>query len=325
MRRIRIVPAGRIAAMNMRSVSCAFLVVAPVALSSAAAEAWRECADKYMRTVERALAGTTGSVSESLHELEKARKLLAAAPLPGGAELRSLLTSGRGPDRRIAVAVLSVVGRPDPSLVALALEGVDAQPLSVRLATAESVAEVDPAELPRVSRALVRAYSQERDSVVVAAALPAIDRLPSSDIVPLCVALARTEGTEVQRIGWMLAIRHLPRGLESLRAELSRKGASDALRALELEIARVERESPATKVVVDPTAKPLSPRQLQDIDEKMSLAEIVGRLGPPHHETGSGLCVFVWRVTDGREFWVGTSRCRPAERPIYAKFRGVAP
>ncbi len=86
-----------------------------------------------------------------------------------------------------------------------------------------------------------------------------------------------------------------------------------------------EPQSPPARVVVDPAAKPVSPKQLQGVDEKMSLAQIVRRLGPPHHETGSGLCIFVWRVTDGREFWVGTSHCDPAERPIYAKVRDLAP
>lgn len=85
-----------------------------------------------------------------------------------------------------------------------------------------------------------------------------------------------------------------------------------------------EPQSPLTRVlVVDPTAKPLSPKQLQGVDKEMSLAQIVGRLGPPHHETGSGLRIFVWLVTDGREFWVGTNG-DPAERPIYVKFRDLA-
>jgi hypothetical protein len=83
------------------------------------------------------------------------------------------------------------------------------------------------------------------------------------------------------------------------------------------------RSSPAT--VVEPTAKPLPPELFRGVDEKMTLAQILDRLGPPHRETGSGLCIFVWRVADGREFWVGTSRCAPAERPIYARFSDSAP
>ena len=85
-----------------------------------------------------------------------------------------------------------------------------------------------------------------------------------------------------------------------------------------------EPQPPLTSVVVDRTAKPLSPKQLEGVDEKLTLAQIVARLGPPHHETGSGLRIFVWRVTDGRGFWVGTYG-DPAERPIYAKFRDAAP
>ena len=75
------------------------------------------------------------------------------------------------------------------------------------------------------------------------------------------------------------------------------------------------------RVAVDGTAKPLPPKSFEGIDETMTLGQIFDRLGPSHRETGSGLCIFVWRVTDGREFWVGTTHCKAAERPIYAHFR----
>ncbi len=76
-----------------------------------------------------------------------------------------------------------------------------------------------------------------------------------------------------------------------------------------------------TRVVVDSTATPLPPSSFEHIDETLTLGQIVERLGPSHRKTGSGLCIFVWRATDGREFWVGTSHCALGERPIYAHFR----
>lgn len=63
------------------------------------------------------------------------------------------------------------------------------------------------------------------------------------------------------------------------------------------------------------------PGSFNGINESLSLGQIVDRLGPASEVTGSGLCIFVWRVTDGREFWVGTENCNPSRPPIYAKFR----
>jgi hypothetical protein len=73
--------------------------------------------------------------------------------------------------------------------------------------------------------------------------------------------------------------------------------------------------------LLDPTAKPLPPKAFEAIDEKLLLGQIVQQLGPPQSRRGSGLCILVWRVTDGREFAVGTAGCGSAELPIYAKIR----
>jgi hypothetical protein len=73
------------------------------------------------------------------------------------------------------------------------------------------------------------------------------------------------------------------------------------------------------EVIALPSGAPLSPNQLHGVDEKLTLREIVARIGQPHAEAGSGLCIFVWRVNDGREFWVATAYCSPAEHPVYAK------
>lgn len=235
--------ARRVQQMTIMNVSRTILFVVPLSAAVAGPHGWRSCADAYMRAMDRALLGATSSRAESYDELEHAKGCLLSAPRPKDPELRSLLASGVASDFRLAAAVLSVVQRPNPSLIALALDRVNEQTPAVRLATARSVAAIDTADLPGMSRALVGAYSGESASIVIAAALPAIERLPSSEIAQISVALARRDDPELRRFGWLLAAQHLPLGLESLRTELSRNGASDALRALDLELARQSERS----------------------------------------------------------------------------------
>lgn len=76
---------------------------------------------------------------------------------------------------------------------------------------------------------------------------------------------------------------------------------------------------PASKDV-DPAAKPLPPEAFESVDEKMTLGQIIDKLGPAQGERGSGLCILLWPATDGRSFAVGTTDCDRTRRPIYAKF-----
>jgi hypothetical protein len=53
---------------------------------------------------------------------------------------------------------------------------------------------------------------------------------------------------------------------------------------------------PGPRVPVDEGAKPLLPASFAGLSSQRPVREIVERLGPAHAETGSGLCIFVWRV-----------------------------
>jgi len=71
--------------------------------------------------------------------------------------------------------------------------------------------------------------------------------------------------------------------------------------------------------VVDAAARPLPPEAFEAIDPTMTARRIMQQLGPAQRQRGSGLCIYVWQVTDGREFVVGTT-CDLGRPPVYARF-----
>ena len=75
--------------------------------------------------------------------------------------------------------------------------------------------------------------------------------------------------------------------------------------------------------VVSPDAGRLAPAAFEGVRLDMTMWEIVKFLGPANRELGSGLIIFAWDSTDGREFVVGgPSMCEP---PLYARFDSDAP
>ena len=56
------------------------------------------------------------------------------------------------------------------------------------------------------------------------------------------------------------------------------------------------------------------------LNSQLTPAIARARFGPPDEETGSGLRIFIYKLTDGRRLWLGF----PGEAPItYARIEGV--
>ncbi len=101
---------------------------------------------------------------------------------PGAAELRMLL---RGDLRDRTVALVAAAVRPpdDEALVELALRSLgEGAPSVVRLLGAELAAALPPERIARHEDALVRAFEAETDPLVLAVALPGLERLDAAPV-----------------------------------------------------------------------------------------------------------------------------------------------
>jgi hypothetical protein len=54
--------------------------------------------------------------------------------------------------------------------------------------------------------------------------------------------------------------------------------------------------------LISSKSKPLPPARFSKITNKMTVTEILSRLGPAARDRGSGVYVFEWDTTDGRTF-----------------------
>ncbi|BDG02167.1 hypothetical protein [Anaeromyxobacter oryzae] len=148
--------------------------------SPAPASGWEEDAWYVLDALEALATGRrAGAFAEA--RAEAIRGDLALFP-PGAAELRALL---RGGLRERALALVAAAARPpdDEDVLELALRAFDpADPLVVRLLGAELVAALPPERVALHDDALVRAFEAEPDPLVLATALPGLERL---DAVPL--------------------------------------------------------------------------------------------------------------------------------------------
>lgn len=70
--------------------------------------------------------------------------------------------------------------------------------------------------------------------------------------------------------------------------------------------------------VLSPQARVLAPEQFAKITKKMTVYEILRRLGPPARDLGSGVYILEWDSSDGRVFGLrATNLC---DRPSGMKF-----
>ena len=77
--------------------------------------------------------------------------------------------------------------------------------------------------------------------------------------------------------------------------------------------------------VLSTQARVLAPEQFSKITKKMTIYEILRRLGPPARDIGSGVYILEWDSTDGRVFSLSASSL--CYRPLSMKFalKGASP
>lgn len=170
------------------------------------AEGWEEAAETVALELRRLLEGRARGGAYEQARAEAARQDLALFP-PDEARLRRLLLSPAVADRVHALAALAV--RPDApdDLVRIALRSArpDDDEL-LRLLAAELAASLPPEQLARHEEDLLRAFEREPNPLVLAVALPALERLEperlralvmgqlavaAPEMVPILAALAR--------------------------------------------------------------------------------------------------------------------------------------
>jgi hypothetical protein len=72
--------------------------------------------------------------------------------------------------------------------------------------------------------------------------------------------------------------------------------------------------------VVDARRPAQDPKVLESVAAGMCLSDVLGRLGPAHRFTGSGVFVFEWKSTDGRTLQVGAPGLR--DKAAYVRWAG---
>jgi hypothetical protein len=141
------------------------------------AEGWEEAAETVALDLEGLVLGRplTGAYEEA--RAEAARRDLALYP-PDPARLRGKLLSPRPFDRILALAALGAGGPASDELVSIALRS--ARPSDgdlLRLLLAELAVALPPVQSARHEDALLRAFEREPSPLVLAVALPALERL----------------------------------------------------------------------------------------------------------------------------------------------------
>lgn len=171
-----------------------------------AAAGWEEAAETVALDARRFLAGRPAAGSFEEARAEAARQDLALFP-PAPARLRSLLLSPDPNDRALALAALAARPEATDELVRLVLRGQRAEEDElVRFLAAEVVAALPPAQLALREDDLLRAFEREPVPLVLAVALPALERmeeprlralleaqlaLAAPEMIPVLVAVAR--------------------------------------------------------------------------------------------------------------------------------------
>jgi hypothetical protein len=170
------------------------------------AEGWEEAAETVLLDLRRFALGRPAAGAYEEARAEAARRDLALYP-PAPARLRRLLLAPSPGDRSLALAALAARGEAEDELVAAALRSARTDDDEVlRLLTAELVSALPAEQLARHEDELLRAFEREQNPLVLAVALPALERLEvprlrallqaqlslaSPEMIPVLAALAR--------------------------------------------------------------------------------------------------------------------------------------
>jgi hypothetical protein len=170
------------------------------------AEGWEEAAETVALDLRRVLLGRPSGGSYDDARAAAARRDLALYP-PEPARLRRLLLAPSQGDRMLALAALAARGEATDDLVRIALRSARPEDEDVlRLLSAELVSALPAEQLARHEDDLLRAFEREPNPLVLAVALPALERLDaprlralldaqlsvaSPEMVPVLAALAR--------------------------------------------------------------------------------------------------------------------------------------
>lgn len=186
------------------------------------AEGWEEAAETVALELRRILDGRARGGAYEDARAEAARQDLALFP-PDEARVRRLLLSPTVADRVHGLTALAVRAAAPDDLVRIALRSArpDDDEL-LRLLAAELAASLPPEQLARHEEELLRAFEREPNPLVLAVALPALERLEpervralvegqlaiaAPEMVPILAALARDRlGEEALRsVGVLVA------------------------------------------------------------------------------------------------------------------------
>jgi hypothetical protein len=170
------------------------------------AEGWEEAAETVALDLRRVLLGRAAGGAYEEARAEAARGDLALFP-PEPARLRRLLLAPAAADRTLALAALAARGEASDDLVRIALRSARPDDEDVlRLLAAELVSALPAEQLARHEDDLLRVFEREPNPLVLAVALPALERLEaprlralldaqlsvaSPEMVPVLAALAR--------------------------------------------------------------------------------------------------------------------------------------
>jgi hypothetical protein len=181
------------------------------------ATGWEEAAETVALDLRRFLLGRAAGGAYEEARAEAARADLAAFP-PEPGKLRRLLLSPSAGDRTLALAALAARGQATDDLVRIALRCARPEEDELlRLLAADLVAALPPEQLARHEDDLLRAFEREPNPLVLAVALPALERLEAPRLRALLEAQLAVAAPEMLPVLAALARDRLgPEGLREI-------------------------------------------------------------------------------------------------------------
>jgi hypothetical protein len=165
---------------------------------------WEDAAAAVSADLQRILDGRPRAGAYAEARAEAARADLALFP-PERARLRRLLAGGER-ERILALAALAASAQADDDLARLVLRSQRPEDGEVaRLLGAEIAAGLAPELLARHEDELLRAFEREPNPLVLAVALPALERMEAPRLRALLRAQAAAADPEMLAVLWALA------------------------------------------------------------------------------------------------------------------------